>query len=99
MPAILRPIITEKTMLAVPEGHYTFEVSQNTNKVEVAKEVKTLYKVTPVEVRIANIKGKTKFFRRVEGKRPDVKKAIVTLKKGDKIPGFEIETKDEKKKK
>jgi large subunit ribosomal protein L23 len=86
-------------MLAVPDGHYTFEVSNDTNKVEIAKEIKSLYKVTPVEVRVANIKGKTKFFRRVEGKRSDVKKAIVTLKKGDKIPGFEIDTKDEKEKK
>jgi large subunit ribosomal protein L23 len=99
MPAIIRPIITEKTMQAVPDGHYTFEVSQDTNKIEVAKEIKSLYKVEPKEVRILNVKGKVKIFKRVPGRRSDVKKAVVTLKSGDKIPGFEMDTTSDKDKK
>lgn len=90
MLALIKPIITEKSMLLVPEGQYTFEVHPDTNKVEIAKEIKRLYKVDAKEVKIINTKGKIKNFRRRAGKQSDVKKAIIILKAGQKISGFEM---------
>ncbi len=89
MPVIHQPVITEKTMQRVPEGCYTFRVAKTANKIVIAKEIKRLYNVDVVSVRMINAKGKVKNFRRIPGKRIDQKKAIVTLKPGQKIPGFE----------
>lgn len=93
---LIKPIITEKTMQMAPNGQYTFEVSENANKIEVAKEIKRLYKAEVKDVKILNIKGKVKTFKRIKGKQSDVKKAIIVLKPGSKIPGFEMATEDEK---
>lgn len=93
---LIKPIITEKTMQMAPNNQYTFEVEPNANKIEIAKEVKRLYKAEVKEVRIQNIRGKVKAFRRHLGKQSDVKKAIIILKPGSKIPGFEMSTEDDK---
>ena len=95
MSQFYQPIITEKTMQRVPEGRYTFRVSKGANKITIAKDIKRLYGVDVMAVHIINHKGKTKNFRRIPGKRIDQKKAIITLKSGQKIPGFES-SKEEK---
>ena len=85
---LTRPRITEKaTFLAANEtgGIYTFEVSGRANKALVAKAVKELFKVTPVKVNIVNTKPKTVFNRGKKGIVGGIKKAMVYLKKGDKI--------------
>lgn len=83
--AVLGPRITEKSALGAEKGVYTFNVAPNTNKSEVVKAIKTLYKVTPVKVSITMIKEKKVFRRGQFGVKKGGKKAVVYLKKGDKI--------------
>ncbi len=83
---IKKPRITEKSGLqAEGLGIYTFEVTKKANKKSIAKAVKELYKVTPVKVNIVNLPTKKVFSRGKKGTVSGVKKAIVFLKKGDKI--------------
>lgn len=97
---ITKPRITEKSIGETDNSKFTFEIAPRANKIEVAKEIEGKYKVNVANVKIINKKGKPKRFRFHLGKRKDIKKAIVTLKKGQKIPGFEIkEAKNEETKK
>jgi large subunit ribosomal protein L23 len=85
---LTRPRITEKaTFLAGNEtgGVYTFEVTSRANKALVSAAVKQLFKVTPAKVNIINTKAKTVFKRGKKGVVGGIKKAMVYLKKGDKI--------------
>lgn len=91
---LISPIITEKSMADIASGKYIFKVDRKANKNEIAKEVKKTYKVEVVSVNIINIRSKERRFRfRQVGRTSQWKKAIVTLKKGQKIEGFEIEKK------
>lgn len=86
MNTIIRPRITEKAGVMVESQNvYTFEVSKNSTKHDIEKEVKNLYKVTPVKVSIVNLPAKKVFVRGKRGTQSGVKKALVYLKKGDKI--------------
>lgn len=90
MQILISPVITEKSLGGIGLGRYVFKVSSRANKATVAKAVESLYKVDVTTVRIINVKGKIKLIRaRYESKKKDWKKAIVILKKGQKIPGFE----------
>ena len=83
---IKKPRITEKSGIqAEVAGIYTCEVTEKANKKNVAKAVKELYKVTPVKVNITNLPAKIVFTRGKTGRKSGVKKAVVYLKKGDKI--------------
>ncbi len=83
---IIRPRITEKSgMMNEALNVYTFEVSKNATKYTVAQAVKGLYKVTPLKVRIVSLPRKNVFVRGTKGKQSAIKKAMVFLKKGDKI--------------
>jgi len=87
---IRKPVITEKsTQLKDTNRQYVFEVYQAANKLEIQSAVERLFKVKVTEVRTANVLGKLKRLGRKYGKRPDWKKAIVTLKEGDRIDFFE----------
>lgn len=83
--AILRPRITEKSGVLSQGGVYTFEVTLGANKNSVASAIKSLYKVTPIKVAMLNNPAKNVFVRGRRGVVPGVRKALVTLKKGDKI--------------
>lgn len=90
---ILNPIITEKTLgLVQTENQYTFKVHPKTNKIEVEKAVEKLFKVKVLKVRIGNVLGKKVTFgsKRIKGAKQSFKKAVVTLKVGDKISVFDI---------
>lgn len=82
---ILRPRITEKSGVMSQSGVYTFEISKNSNKNMVKKAVFTLYKVHPVKIAIVNTPTKAVFVRGRRGSVAGIKKAIVTVKKGEKI--------------
>jgi large subunit ribosomal protein L23 len=84
---IISPRITEKAALASDANVYTFEVARNATKTDIAKAIKSLYKVTPVKVRVAKIPYKpvTLRYKRGTGKKGGGKKAMVYLKKGDSI--------------
>jgi len=82
---IVKPVISEKAASAQTDGVYTFVVSKHANKHQVARAIVALYGVKPQDVRIMNMPGKTKQFRRVQGRRGSWKKALVTLPKGTTI--------------
>lgn len=82
---ILRPRITEKSGVLSQGGVYTFEVTKSANKNLISSAIKSLYKVNPVKVAILNNPAKNVFVRGRRGVVPGVRKALVTLKKGDKI--------------
>lgn len=87
---IRRPLITEKsTQQKEANRQYVFEVSRSANKIEIQSAIERLFKVKVLQVRTANVLGKVKRLGRRYGKRPDWKKAIVTLKEGDRIDFFE----------
>lgn len=87
---ILRPLITEKSTQQKEEGNqYVFEVDRHSNKIEIRSAVEHLFKVKVNNVRTVNVLGKMKRLGRRYGKRPDWKKAIVTLREGDRIDFFE----------
>lgn len=90
---IFRPIVTEKMTNVQEKGLYAFQVDTRANKIEIARAVAKKFNVTVVNVRTMNYKGKTKSQMtrrgRFEGKTSHFKKAIVTLKEGDKINLFE----------
>lgn len=86
---IIRPIITEKSLKLMEEDNkVTFEVAKTANKVEVRKAVEALFNVTVTNVNIMNTKAQKKRVGRYTGTVSGFKKAIVTLKEGDKIALF-----------
>ncbi len=86
MDIILRPRITEKSGMAQESLNlYTFEVAKDATKPSIAKAIKALYKVTPLKIRTVNLPRKKVFVRGKHGAQPSIKKALVYLKKGDKI--------------
>ena len=87
---IRRPLVTEKsTQQKEVARQYVFEVDRGANKIEIQHAVEHLFKVKVEQVRTCNILGKLKRLGRKFGKRPDWKKATVTLKEGDRIEFFE----------
>lgn len=82
---ILRPHITEKSGIQSQSGVYTFIVTKGANKPSIAQAVKALYKVSPVKVTVVNLPSKNVFVRGKKGVVSGMRKAVVTLKKGDKI--------------
>jgi large subunit ribosomal protein L23 len=91
---LVRPLITEKmTNISADLGKYGFLVNPKANKIEIKKAIEKKFDVHVVEVRTINHPGKTKSqFRKsgkFEGKTPKSKKAIITLKEGEKIELFE----------
>ena len=82
---IIRPHITEKSGIMSQNGVYTFVVAKDANKPMVAQAVKALYKVTPIKVAVTNLPSKNVFVRGKKGVSSGLRKAVVTLKKGDKI--------------
>ena len=86
---LLRPIITEKTTVLTGLDKYVFEVDLRANKNQIKEAIELAFNVRVTEVNTMKMKGKAKRFGRKVTKRPDWKKAIVTLVSGDKIELFE----------
>ncbi|MFA6307843.1 MAG: 50S ribosomal protein L23 [Patescibacteria group bacterium] len=86
---LLRPIISEKATVGAADGKYTFEVAIKANKVAIKKAIQEVYGVLPTAVNIINKRGKSVSFGRRHGSTSNIKKAIVTLKKGDSIKLYE----------
>lgn len=82
---IIAPLITEKATLLSDQNKVVFKVPLTATKVDVKAAIEALFKVKVVSVNTIRAKGKTKRFKGVEGKRSDVKKAIVTLAAGQSI--------------
>jgi large subunit ribosomal protein L23 len=83
---IKRPLITEKfTGLKETLNRYAFEVDKKANKHDIKRAVEAAFKVKVTDVATMNVYGKIKRQGRSQGKRPDWKKAVVTLAKDQKI--------------
>ncbi|MCL4359917.1 50S ribosomal protein L23 [Patescibacteria group bacterium] len=99
---IQRPYITEKSLTDAAQGWYTFVVDPDADKGAISREVARLYRVTVTSARTLRVEGKK---RRVGRKmrtiaKPQWKKAIVRLGKGQTISAFEVsQTQEEPKKK
>ncbi len=84
------PYLTEKTWGQKElSNQVTFIVEKRANKVEIKRAVEDVFKVTVLDVNTISMRGKMKRMGRFTGRRPDWKKAIVTLKEGDRIEYFE----------
>ena len=87
---IRRPLVTEKsTVLKDKANQYVFEVEPNSGKIEIKKEVERTFGVKVKKVHTHFMHGKIKTYGRFKGKRPDRKRAIVTLVEGNTIDFFE----------
>jgi len=82
---LLQPTITEKGTLLQESGKYTFRIVATANKVQVKEAVEKSFNVTVLDVNITKLRGKRKRYGPRFKKMPDVKKAVVTLKPGDRI--------------
>ena len=88
---IVRPLITEKTSAAYQNrGEYAFEVHPEATKTQIRAAIEQLFAVKVTNVWTMNVRGKDKRVgaTRNTGRRPNWKKAIVTLREGDKIEPF-----------
>jgi large subunit ribosomal protein L23 len=86
---IRAPLISEKgSLLAENTQQVLFKVQPGANKIEVKRAVETLFKVKVIKVRMARYLGKVRRIGRNTGRRPEWKKAYVTLREGDKIDFF-----------
>lgn len=87
---VFRPLITEKgAQLKEAGNQYLFHVDRRANKIEIKKAIEEIFEVHVISVRTIQMPGKKKRMGRFEGKRPDWKKAVVTLKEGETIELFE----------
>lgn len=86
---IIAPLITEKSMTGTAVSQYSFEVRRGATKTQIRQAVEQIFKVTVIKVNTVNVGGKVKNFGRrgvrTSGKQADWKKAVVTIKSGQKI--------------
>ena len=89
---VLEPVVSEKSYALLEENVYTFVVHPSASKPEIRDAVEAIFGVSVVKVNTANRQGKRKRNRRMPtfGKRPDRKRAMVTLAEGDSIDLFEV---------
>ncbi len=91
---IKKPLLTEKSLvLRDTDNCYCFVVEKTATKQQIREAVEAIFKVTVEKVATIPQRGKVKKMGRFAGKRPDLKKALVTLKKGDKIDTVETASK------
>jgi large subunit ribosomal protein L23 len=82
---LLRPVVTEKSLSLLQDNKYTFLVDPRANKTEIKNAVEKLFKVKVLKVNTMRYKGKPRRVRQFAGYTPRFKKAVVTLRPGDKI--------------
>ncbi len=86
MQIIKSPLVSEKSSLAADNANqFTFRVVTDATKPEIKRAVERMFGVDVLQVRVINVKGKSKRFGRTLGKRNDWRKAIVRLKEGQDI--------------
>ena len=82
---IKNPRITEKASFGIEQNVYTFDISAGANKTEIKKAIFALYKVKPIRVNVLPVPKKKTFSKGIVGSKSGGRKALVYLKKGDKI--------------
>lgn len=86
---ILAPVLSEKAVAGIENGRYTFFVHPHANRVQIKEAVQQVFDVDVVKINLINVRGKVKRMGRYEGREKDRKKAIVTLKPGQRIQQLE----------
>lgn len=86
---ILKPIISEKSYDLITQSKYTFKVDKKATKLDIRRAVEVIFKVDVTDVNTSNHKGKRKRQGATSGYRSNWKKAVVSLKEGQKIEIFE----------
>ena len=88
---LVRPVVTEKsTDLSEQSNKYVYEVALAANKHEIRQAIEKFFGVKVLDVRTMRMHGKPKRMGRFEGRRPEWKKAVVTLQADDKIDLFDL---------
>jgi large subunit ribosomal protein L23 len=85
---LIKPVISEKSYRLVDDGKYTFLVAPDANKTQIRQAVEQVFRVKVTGVNTVNRPGKRRRTRYGWGKRPDTKRAIVTLAAGERIDVF-----------
>ena len=85
---ILKPIITEASMMGIASKKYTFKVAVDANKIEIANAVEALFGVKVAKVNTTTVNGKMRRYSRFEGYKASWKKAIATLTEDSKTIEF-----------
>jgi large subunit ribosomal protein L23 len=86
---VIRPVVSEKSYSGLERNTYTFLVDPRANKTEIKEAIQQIWNVRVLNVNTLNRRGKVKRTRLSSGKRPDQKRAVVTLAEGDTIEIFE----------
>jgi large subunit ribosomal protein L23 len=86
---IIRPVVSEKSFAMIEHNRYTFEVDKRASKPEIARAVEEVFHVTVTSVNTMNVPAKSRRVRVAKGLTRAWKKAVVSLKEGDKIEFFE----------
>ena len=86
---VIRPVVSEKSYAGLDQNRYTFLVHPGANKTEIKEAIQKIWNVQVLSVNTMIRRGKQKRTRMVQGRRPDQKRAIVTLAPGDSIEIFE----------
>ena len=89
---IVRPVVSEKSYALMEDHVYTFEVAKSASKPQIRDAVESIFDVKVLKVNTLNREGKRKRNRGLPtfGKRPDIKRAYVTLVEGESIELFEV---------
>ncbi len=82
---ILAPVLSEKAVTAIGDGKYSFFVHPKANRVQIKEAIETVFEVDVTKINLVNVKGKLKRLGRFAGHSARRKKAIVTLKAGQRI--------------
>jgi len=85
---LLRPFVSEKAMGLAGFGKYVFVVHPKANKSEIRKSIQKVYDVHVTDVKIIKLPSKKRRYGRAKGQTSAIKKALVTLRAGEKIPGI-----------
>ena len=85
---IIKPLITEKTMVGIPEKKYAFKVDKSANKLEISKAIEEIFKVKVMKVNTLNVRGHLRRHGKHKGYTPSWKKAYVSLQKDSKSIEF-----------
>jgi large subunit ribosomal protein L23 len=82
---IISPSITEKATYLSEQNKIVFKVNKKAKKDSIKRSIEKIFKVNVIKINTINLKGKTKIVKGKKCKKPDIKKAIITLKKGQSI--------------
>jgi large subunit ribosomal protein L23 len=82
---IISPSITEKATYLSEQNKIVFKVNKKAKKDSIKRCIEKIFKVNVIKINTINLKGKTKIVKGKKSKKPDIKKAIITLKKGQSI--------------